>query len=63
MGSNENNFKFGMLTEEYKPKKYYWEFFKMTYKMLLQVILVKFEMNIVMKGILIGVILTIYLLF
>ena len=35
MGTDENNFKFGMLTEEYKPKKYYWEFFKMSYKMLL----------------------------
>ena len=43
MGSDENNFKFGMLTEEYKPKKYYWEFFKMSYKMILQIILVYFE--------------------
>ena len=62
MGTEENDFKFGLLIEEYKNERFYWELVKMTLKMGLSVILIMFEMNIGKKGIFIGIALTIYLL-
>ena len=33
MGTKENNFKFGLMVEEYKKDRFYWELVKMTLKM------------------------------
>ena len=33
MGTKEANFKFGLMVEEYRKDKFYWEFFKMALKL------------------------------
>ena len=45
MDSKENIFKFGLIVEEYKKKRFYWELVKMTLKVGLSGILTLFEMN------------------
>ena len=35
MGTKENNFKFGLMVEEYRPDRFYWELIKMSVKMIL----------------------------
>ena len=60
MGTNENNFKFGLMVEEYRPDRFYWELIKMSVKMILQVILILCENNIGLKGVFIGAVLTFY---
>ena len=45
MDSKENIFKFGLIAEEYKKERFYWELVKMTLKMGLSGILILFEMN------------------
>ena len=46
MDSKENIFKFGLIVEEYKKERFYWELVKMTLKVGLSGILILFEMNI-----------------
>ena len=62
MDSKENIFKFGLMVEEYKKERFYWELVKMGLKMGLSGIIILFEMNIGQKGIFIGMALTAYLL-
>ena len=46
MGTEINNFKFGLMVEEYRPNRFYWELIKMTVKIILQIILILCENNI-----------------
>ena len=55
MDSKENIFKFGLMVEEYKKERFYWELVKMGLKMGLSGIIILFEMNIGQKGIFIGI--------
>ena len=60
MGTKEANFKFGLMVEEYRKDKFYWELIKMTLKLGMQFILILCENNIGKKGVFIGVALTVY---
>ena len=46
MGTKEANFKFGLMVEEYRKDKFYWELIKMTLKISMQFILILCENNI-----------------
>ena len=46
MGTKENNFKFGLMVEEYEKDKFYWELVKMAMKMIMQLVLILCENNI-----------------